>query len=221
MRLSITVDWDKVPVGNRSARIIVSGSQASVPIVAPLFKLDPSTRIQKGAFLESQGCVSIEAEHFLRAVGDRDIRWVVLPEHGLTLSAVTPFPVTASSVTPGPGTPHLEYLVHLFSRGEASVTLHFSPTLNFQPGRSLRAAVSFDDEAPKLIDILAPNKTADWERSVIDGVRKTVSKHAIKKAGTHVLKVWMVDPAVVLQKLIVDMGSPRPSALGPNESPRF
>jgi hypothetical protein len=33
-----------------------------------------------------------------------------------------------------------------------------------------------------------------------------------------VLKFWMIDPAVVLQKIVIDMGGLKPSYLGPQET---
>jgi hypothetical protein len=36
--------------------------------------------------------------------------------------------------------------------------------------------------------------------------------------GEHILKYWMVDPGVVLQKLVISHGDLPPSYLGPPES---
>jgi len=42
--------------------------------------------------------------------------------------------------------------------------------------------------------------------------------HNLSKTGKHTLKVWAVEPGVVIQKIIVDLGGLRYSYLGPPES---
>jgi hypothetical protein len=101
-----------------------------------------------------------------------------------------------------------------------------APTLNFAPGRGLRYAASFDDQPPQVIDIVAAgfdarNGNREWEESVKDSRRIVRSSHTLDKGGYHTLKIWMVDPAVVLQKIVLDLGGVKPSYLGPPESRRI
>ena len=133
---------------------------------------------------------------------------------------MTIFPMTAPSVTPAVA-PSLEYNLYLFNPGTFEVESIFAPTLNFVPGRGLRYAIAFDDQPPQIIDALAHKTQTDWETSVKDSVRKSESKHTLSAAGYHTLKIWMVDPGLVLQKIVVNTCGLKPSYLGPPESYRL
>ena len=127
------------------------------------------------------------------------------------------------SATPGKDSPCLEYRMYLFNAGGIEVETTVGPTLNFVPGRGLQLAASFDDQPPQIVDIVPANNNArdsnrSWEESVKDNCRKIKSSHTLDKPGYHTLKIWMVDPAVALQKIVVNTGGVRPSYLGPPES---
>jgi hypothetical protein len=64
----------------------------------------------------------------------------------------------------------------------------------------------------------ADGSLAAWGKTVADGVTVLRSKHVIAEPGPHVLRFWALDPALVLQWLVVDTGGLRPSYLGPPES---
>jgi len=98
-----------------------------------------------------------------------------------------------------------------------------APTLNFVPGRGLRFAIAFDDTPPQTITLVPENYSAqngnrDWEASVRDDARVVKTKFTLSSPGYHILKIWMIDPGVVLEKLVVDLGGLKPSYLGPPES---
>lgn len=218
-RLWVSVDWKQAPIGKQRVPITVAGLNNSRAVVQAVINnpLSPK-RNEITGFVESNGYVSIEAEHFTRAVELSPIKWLRVPDLGCTLSAMTPLPVTSPHQTPEKNGARLEYQIHFFNKGEVKVKAYFSPTLNFHNNQGLRYAISFDDEPPQIVNMHAGKTFLDWEESVRNNVTITVSNHVLSEAGKHVLKFWMVDPGVVLQKLVVEIGEVKPSYLGPPES---
>jgi len=162
----------------------------------------------------------MEAAHYTSKHDSAAARWYTIPDYGRTDSSMTIFLVTASSASPPANAPCLEYRMYLFDPGKVTSHVVVAPTLNFAPGRGLRFAMAFDDQTPQVIDILARNSPQDWAEAVKNGVRVATFTATLGKRGYHTLKVWMVDPGVVLQKLVVDLGGLKESYLGPPESYR-
>lgn len=184
-------------------------------------KLIPGT--SKGnTFYEQNGYVSIEADHYTKAINTNGIRWMILPDHGKTGSAVTSFPVTADEQAPGDNAPHLQYDVYVYDTGKVSLGSYFSPTLNFHSTeKGLQYAISIDDEAPQIISINSEDKntgTGIWNKWVGENIIIKTTDHRIVKPGKHTVKYWMVNSGVVLQKLVLDFGGVKQSYLGPPET---
>lgn len=217
--IRVSVEWSAVPAGASRGLITVSGpNERKVVLTVPLVNPADPKRDSIAGFVETNGCVSIEAEHFTRAVESDGMHWQRIPDFGRTLSGMTSFPVIASSQNLSPNSTRLEYRMYLFHDGPVSVEAYLGPTQKFLPGDGFRYAISFDDETPQVINIHASYAQADWERSVKDGIRVLKSKHTLANAGYHTLKFWVIDPGLVLEKLVIDTGGVRPSYLGPPES---
>jgi hypothetical protein len=228
-RLWVSVDWDKVPEGSTQASVTISGGSWPMRVRLTAFKPQTPTPATLTGFVEGDRYVSIEAEHYTNKVDAGATRWEKIPDYGRTLSAMTVFPMTAVSMTPPQDSPRLEYKMYLFKAGKVDVEAILAPTLNFVPGRGLRVGVSFDDEPPQIVDVygnegnIVPSRFGQegnlkWEKAVSDSARKVTSTHTLAEPGYHTLKFWMVDPGVVLEKLVVNLGGVRPSYLGPPES---
>ncbi|MDE1146463.1 MAG: glycosyl hydrolase 115 family protein [Azospirillaceae bacterium] len=218
-RLWVSIDWAKAPAGTSGGGVTITGAGGSVTVHLRALNT-PVPKDGGPAFIAADGYVAIEAAHYTAKADAGGVAWETIPDYGRTLSSVSPFPVTAPSVEPGRGA-RLDYRVYLPQPGPVTLQAIAGPTLNFVPGRGLRYAVAIDDEAPQVVDLLEKNGVADWYKSVEDSVRVGVSHHAVATAGFHTVKVWMVDPAFVLQKLVLDLGGLRPSYLGPPESARI
>ena len=218
MRLWVSVDWNKAPAGSSegTVRIAGAGSESTVKLTAS----NPRevTPANLHGFVEADGYVSIEAEHYSQNTAAGGARWEKLPGFGRTLSALSIFPVDSASKEAATDSPTLEYRMYLFDSGKAEVTAILGPTQNFVPGRGLRFAMAFDDQAPQVIDTLEHNTLHDWEETVKDSVRYVKASFMLAQPGYHTLKIRMIDPGIVLEKLVVDLGGLKPSYLGPPES---
>jgi hypothetical protein len=215
----VSVDWDKAPAGEAEGFVKISGAGGDpVTVKVASFRPQEVTRDNLQGFVEANGYVSMEAAHYTRKTDAGAVHWEEIADYGRTLSSMTILPCTAASVTSLRDAPSLEYRMYLFEPGAVQVHTIIAPTLNFVPGRGLRFAAAFDDRPPRIIDALEHNSLHDWEESVKDSVRTITSAHSLSGTGYHTLKYWMVDPGVVLQKIVVDLGGLKPSYLGPPES---
>jgi hypothetical protein len=170
-------------------------------------------------FYELDGVVSMEAMHYTKVVNSNGIQWKIIPGLGRTAAGVTPFPVTAASQSPVGNAPQLQYEMYVTDTGVIRVQAYFSPTLNFHNNGGLKYGISIDDEAPQIISINSDDNVArTWNGWVANNIIIKSTTHTIRQPGRHVVKYRMVSPAVVLQKIVVDLGGQHPSYLGPPET---
>jgi hypothetical protein len=219
-RIAVDVDWARVPAGAQAAHVTVSGSDGATAVVeVPLRNTDLRAKDVHG-FVEAGGVVAIEAEHYARAQAPGGRSWLRVPGFGATLSGMTTLPSEAAPATLQDAM-RLEYPVWLNEAGKVKVEATLAPTLKFQPGPGFRYAMSFDDEAPVVVNVHADPSNKHWEKIVSDGVARFTSEHGALSAGRHTLKFWALDPGLVLERLVIDAGGLQPSYLGPPESPRL
>ena len=222
-RMWIDIDWSKAPRGTTTGEIRISGADGEVTVRVSAFNPSEPARDSLQGFVEGDGGVSIEAEHFTKKSDAGTNRWIKIPDYGHTLSAMRADGPADAQATPEKDSPCLEYKMYLFNAGKVGVETTVGPTLNFIPGRPLRYAVSFDDETPQVVTIVpadfnAQNGNRNWEESVRNNGRQVRSEHSIAAPGYHTLIIWMVDPAVAVERIVVNTGGVKPSYLGPPES---
>ncbi|GEN77205.1 glycosyl hydrolase 115 family protein [Chryseobacterium hagamense] len=166
-------------------------------------------------FREKDGYVSIEAEHFARMQNSDRIHWEVIPDFGKTKSGVTTFPQNAY---PKPDENiYLEYDLNFESKGEFEVQLLLAPTLNFNHNRGLRYEISFDGQAPQVVNFNGHYK-GELGRWQSGHIIRSMTRHQISQPGNHTLRFRVLEPGIVLEKILIDTGGLKPSYLGAPES---
>ncbi|KAK8251111.1 hypothetical protein HDK77DRAFT_406413 [Phyllosticta capitalensis] len=231
-RVYITVDWDAAPAGSGSTTINITsstnyGTQYSAPSVILPFNHSVLPSSFTNGFVESDGHISIEAAHYssiLPAAETSDnfsAEWTTIPSYGRTDSGVTLSPGTLPSMTTATA-PALQYNVFAFSElDDANVTLYLSPSLNTDPYRPLRYALALDAQEPQTVQFVHDQPDGalpvGWTDAVADAVWKSTTTWKMGP-GEHRIRLWALEPGVVVQKIVVDLGGVRESYLGPPES---
>ena len=217
-RIWVTVDWGKAPQGTHKIPITITGPAARpVTVFAMIKNYGSEKKDSFKGFVESDGYVSIEASHYTRAIHAPTVSWSLIPEIGRTGSGMTVTPVTAKKQIPGPGTPRLEYDILVYDTGKINVQAYFSPTLNFN-GTELQYGLSIDDEPFKILNLHSDHSNKSWEEWVANNIIINNTEFHFDKPGNHIVKFWMVDPGVVLQKIVVGLREVKSSYLGPPET---
>lgn len=225
VRATVRVDWSRAPIGTTHVPLTVTGPNGSSVVVQAVVD-NPRVTVRPTGFVEANGYVSMEADHYTRSVAAGGVAWRRVPDIGRTGAGMEPFPVTAPRQVPAGDGARLEYDMTLTVTGPVKVWAYLSPRNNVLPTDGLTYAVSVDGEAPQLVNATAATGANDttmnrqWERNTSDNVNLTSTTHEIPEPGVHTLKVWAVDPTVVVQKLVVDTGGLKTSYLGPPESYR-
>ncbi|WP_232476321.1 glycosyl hydrolase 115 family protein [Flavisphingomonas formosensis] len=224
-RFWIDVDWAKAPAGQSVALVTICDDRGSQTVEARLtaIKATPSqAKDAQGAFGGLTGAFSIPANAFRRSIAVDGVRWEAIEDYGRVKAAMSIFPVDAHSFQDPAAAPRLEYDIFLGEAGKYHVLLVTSPTLEVIPGRTLSVAVILDNQTPVVHGVFTPEdrvaedflgdrhlpNTANNARTM----RFVVSSD---RPGRHVLTVAMIDPTVVIQKIIISKDEPDDSYFGP------
>jgi hypothetical protein len=219
-RLRVSIDWTRAPKGeNSSGTIEIRGAGTSRTVIVPIFNpVKPRPADAKG-FIELNGVVSIEAEHFTRKIDRTGASWEIISGLGRTGDSIALFPTNAPTFEPA-NAPVAEYEFYLFTPGMVKTLAYLVPTHPVSSGVGLRYAIGFDGQPPQLVavgaDLQIPSRA--WSLNVLNSATVGTSTHEIKTAGKHVLRMYAVDSGVVLDKIVLDLGGLKPSYLGPSET---
>ncbi len=225
-RIWISIDWDAVPKGKdiKSEMTIMGTGKEFIVGLSVFNPVQPEiSGLEEMTFVESNGYISIEAEHYYKKESFNGVSWEKIDDYGRTLSSLFVSPSTAESVVEATQGPFLEYKVYLFTTGKVKATVYTAPSLNINRDHGLRYAISFDDKEVEIVDTFPKEYDGHhscpyWCESVMENVHKTKSIHHIDKTGFHTLKIRMIDPGFVIQKIVLDLGGLKDSYLGPPES---
>lgn len=217
-RIQVSVDWKSVPVGDSTGTLTIAGASSSKTITVHASNPMTPRPDEVDGYVEANGYVAIEAEHFYDRVSRGGAEWKVLTQLGRSGDSVKVFPDVSPSVTSDYATTaaQLDYKIYFLTTGTFPITVFRIPTLNTTG--SCRLALGLDSGAAQTLKGAHSTDDAAWSNNVIEHIEKLSGTIQVTTPGYHTLHVWKVDPSIALDRIVIDTGKLKPSYLGPPES---
>ncbi len=162
--------------------------------------------------------LAVDAADFSANPPASGARWQIIPGLGRTGRAVTVLPAMNRSVALTDAArlaPRLDFPFTFPRAGEFTLRAYLLPTHPLA-GTALRFAVALDDAPPRLVSLEVGDGGPNWARGVLDATRLATAPLSVSTSGPHVLRIFALDPGVVLDRLVIDLGGLTPSYLGPS-----
>lgn len=228
-RMEVSVDWDKVPSGERVAGTITvksAGGETENVYVSVFNPTSPSRAELDTLFVEHNGYVSIDAARFHRKSENKDIKIQLIPNLGLMNTGVQlGVPTSPIQRTAGRSTPRVEYDFYTFEQGSVDVYTYVLPTFTLCKDRGYAGheATTVETKYGVCIDegpVMNPSTSSFeyaqiWYESALRNCRVNKTTLHIDKPGKHTVKIICGDAGTVLQKIVLDFGGLKRSYTGP------
>ena len=228
-RIWVSVDWDKVPVGERisgTLEITADSGEKEKVYVSVFNPASPSKTEMDALFVEHNGYVSINAADYHRKVENDDIKIVTIPNLGFENASVQlGNPIAPSQKTGSSIVPRVEYDFYTFEQGSVDVYTYVLPTFTLSADRDYAGheATNIETRYGVCIDdgpVMNPSTSSFeyaqiWYESALKNCRINKTTLHINKPGKHTVKVLCGDAGTVLQKIVLDFGGMKRSYLGP------
>ena len=213
-RIWITIDWKNAPLKDKlSGQIIIKGAgkQFAVEVNAVNPAL-PELEAYKG-FIEDNGIVSIFASNYSQNTIRGNNEWKVLDELGHTGKSLVAMPLNVKLLVElniseiiKHNSPCVAYDFYTFTAAIPVVTVYTLPTHELNKNYSMRFAASVDDGPLKIIDFKTVGRSEVWKQNVLRNSAQSKFQTQFIEKGKHTLKIYMIDPGVILDRITINLG---------------
>lgn len=223
----VSVDWDKVKSdasGTVTVKGAVSSGSAEVKIQVSAKVYDVSS-LEDHTYVYANGYASMLAGGYVNSGdGAGGISCGVIHNYGKMGQSAKAFPSNFCFADDVESAPYMEYKVFVEQAGTYKFTVYAAPSNNVdRDDVAIRYGVSVNGGSTEVVNMLDSSKFAageysgSWAGDVAANGRKKATSVTLE-AGVNTIRVYAVDPTLVLQKLVVSEKDVLASHLGPEES---
>lgn len=217
-RLWVTIDWASIPSrpsANGYLRIKAGSVSYQVAIKAILNNIGIPNGFK--GFVEENGYVSMYAKNYQEIQNGSENLWSKIKGLSRTGQSVEALPISGNKPMGKDISdqlirqrPSVTYRFYTNSNGPAEAKIVTIPTYPLNKDFQMRYAVSIDGGPIQILNFQTFGRSEEWKQAVLsNSITRSVSVNQIG-AGPHTIKIYMIDPGVILDRIVVDLGGLQP-----------
>ncbi|OQP47932.1 hypothetical protein A4H97_30475 [Niastella yeongjuensis] len=214
LRIWVDVDWDKV--GKRkelTGKVLFTGGGKQMEVKVRCHRPFDREDVSYGEYVENNGFVCIHpinqqgaewATYGTRMMTDFGytggaIEFVRLPDKQASNYSLNKDSIKKNATW-------VSYRFDTYTSAAPKITVYTIPTQPVNNNFSMRYGVSVDEGPVNIVDFKTVGRSEEWKENVLrNRAERTISFPRLNK-GRHTLKIYAIDPGVVLDEIRIDLG---------------
>lgn len=219
-RIWVEIDWDKVNSGENVGTVTIDYGYGVKEV--KVYARKDNLKLKEKTYVEQDGYLAIEFEHYSSERRSSVARFETIKDLGLIegdmVRAHSDYLVGYSALNFLEDAPYLEYNAYFLNAGTFAAEVFRLPTLDAN-GR-IRFAIQVDDQEPIILE--GENDYGvgnyDWEEGIFNQIFRHQFSVNIPEKGLRRIRLYMIDPFLTFDKMVIYTEGKENSYLGPQES---
>lgn len=200
-RIWLKPNLSKLPKSNQIAFIQIKSNQGNKVIQ---LKYQVSDKKLEGIFKEQNGYVSIFATSYTDKFSDK---WQLIEGLGYSGRVMS----SGNLQFVKQDTLVLKYQFYNSTSANAKISIFTIPTLPLNKILKLRYAIRIDKGEWKEVNFETFGRSNQWKENVLSSITKKDFDFPQLVSGIHELEIKAIDPQVMIDRILIDMGGLRPA----------
>ena len=162
-------------------------------------------------YSDNNGVISISPSAFHRKTENGNIQFQVINGLGYSNSSLQ---LGNAKYDSGEGS-FVEYDFYSTETGKATIYSYMLPLFAKDKSHSTQYGIQIDDLEYTIQNNNVKEYSKEWADNVIRNSAINKTNVLIEKSGKHTLKLFSIDPGMIVQKIVIDFGGMKDSYTGP------
>ncbi len=206
-RVYVSIDWDKVSSPKVDGEITIqAGDDVRKVIVSAVTPKESKEQL----FIANDGVISIDPTAFHRKEEKGEISFQTIEGLGYSNASLQ---LGSAKYDSGEDS-YVAYDFYADDATEITIHTYMLPLFAKDRSHSTRYGIQVDNQKVVMLSNDVKEYSREWAGNVIRN--SAINQTSLKvNAGKHTLKIIAVDPGMIIQKIIIDLGGLKSSYLGP------